>query len=202
VLPHPFAHFQEIFVAYVDARAHVSPGAQLGSDTSIWAFAQVREGAVIGDRTSIGSHTYIDAEVVIGADCKIQSGVLLFKGAQLSDGVFVGPGVVVTNDRAPRAVNPDGSRKSNNDWIVDETVVGTGAALGAGSILIAGVSVGAWSMVAAGAVVTRDVPPHALVAGVPARQLGWVCSCGARVEIDSGQGVCPECQTILNLSSL
>lgn len=188
-------------MAYVDPKAHVSPDAQIGDDTAIWAFTQVREDAVIGDGTSVGSHSYIDTRVVVGADCKIQSGVLLFKGARIADGVFVGPGVIVTNDRIPRAVNPDGSRKQGTDWTIAETTVGRGASLGAGSILIAGISVGDWAMIAAGAVVTRDVPPHALVAGVPARRLGWVCACGARVQVEDGRGVCPECQTVLDLSS-
>lgn len=185
----------------VDPKAHVSPNAQLGADVTIWAFTQVREDAVIGDRTSVGSHTCIDPAVTIGADCKIQSGVLLFEGTQLADGVFVGPGAIVTNDRIPRAVNPDGSRKQEADWDVTRTNVGRGASLGAGSILVAGVSVGDWALIAAGAVVTRDVPAHALVAGVPARQIGWVCSCGTRINIEDGRGECPQCQTVLELSS-
>lgn len=179
---------------YVDDRALVSPAAQLGDEVAVWAFTQVREGARIGAGTSIGSHSYIDADVEIGANCKIQSGALIFKGAVLEDGVFVGPGAVITNDMYPRAINPDGSRKSNDDWTVISTRVRRGAALGARSLLIAGIEVGEFALVAAGAVATRDVPPHALVAGVPATQRGWVCACGHPVTIEGTTGRCESCQ--------
>ena len=180
----------------VDARALVSPDARLGNGVAVWAFTQVREGASIGSGTSIGSHSYIDADVEIGRDCKIQSGVLLFKGAVLADGVFVGPGAVVTNDMYPRAINPDGSRKGADDWAVLSTRIGRGASLGARSLLIAGIEVGDFALVAAGAVVTEDVAPHALVVGVPAKQRGWACWCGHPV---ASTGRCPSCQRQLEI---
>ncbi len=181
--------------------AVVSPHATIGEDVVVWEFTQVREGAEIGRRTSIGSHTYVDRDVVIGAHCKIQSGALLFKGTVVEDGVFIGPGAVVTNDRVPRAINPDGTLKSGDDWSISETRIGRGASLGARSTLIAGVEVGAFALVAAGAVVTRDVPPHALVAGVPARVVGWVCCCGTRLEVHDERGVCPSCSRTHTISS-
>lgn len=184
---------------YVDDRALVSAEADLGEDVAIWAFTQVREGALIGARTSVGSHSYIDADVRIGADCKIQSGALLFKGAVIEDGVFIGPGAVITNDMYPRAVNPDGDKKSNADWEVIETTVRRGASLGARSLLIAGIEVGEFALIAAGAVATKDVPPHALVAGVPAEQKGWVCVCGNPVTIDGTTGRCGSCHRQLEI---
>jgi acetyltransferase-like isoleucine patch superfamily enzyme len=161
-------------MTYIDEHAHVSPGAKLGDDVRIWAFTQVREDAVIGARTSIGSHAYIDAAVHIGVDCKIQSGALVFRGSFIGDGVFIGPAAVITNDPYPRALTDDGRRQSEDDWELIETHVGRGASLGAGSILVAGVTVGEWAMVAAGAVVTQDVAAYRLVGGIPAKPIGWV----------------------------
>ena len=174
--------------------ALVADGAELSPGTVVWEFTQVREGVLIGPNTSVGSHAYIDAGVVIGANCKIQTGALLFRGSHLADGVFVGPGAIVTNDRTPRAIQPDGTRKGTADWEVDETRIGRGASIGAGATLVAGVDVGEFALVAAGAVVTRDVPPNGLVAGVPARVVGWVCCCGTRLTEAGSQGDCPKCQ--------
>lgn len=165
-------------MAHIDDKALVSDDATLGDDVYVWAFTQVRERATIGDRTSIGSHAYIDADVVIGADCKIQSGCLIYHGTTIEDGVFVGPGVVITNDRYPSAVNPDFTRKSDDDWTVTPTVVRRGASIGAGAVLVAGVEVGEFSLVAAGAVVTTDVAPRTMVRGVPARSAGPVPGTG------------------------
>lgn len=180
-------------MTYIDSHALVSPDADLADEVSIWAFTQVREGARVGAGTSIGSHSYIDADVVIGRNCKIQTGARLFRGTSLGDGVFVGPGAIVTNDVKPRAVAADGSRKSDGDWTVVPTHVSAGASLGAGSVLVAGVTVGEFALVAAGAVVTEDVDPNALVAGVPARSIGRVCACTGRLIESETYGECPEC---------
>jgi UDP-2-acetamido-3-amino-2,3-dideoxy-glucuronate N-acetyltransferase len=160
----------------------VSDQAHIGDGVQIWLFCQVREGARIGDGCVLGKGVYVDNDVTIGARCKIQNHASLYHGVTLEDGVFVGPHVCFTNDKVPRAVNPDLSLKSASDWQVSETRVKTGAALGANSTIVCGVTIGAWAMVAAGAVVTKDVADHALVAGNPARQIGFVCMCGARLE--------------------
>lgn len=177
----------------IDPNALVSPDAFIADDATIWAFTQVREGARIGSGTSVGSHSYIDSDVVIGANCKVQSGALLFQGAIVADGVFVGPGAVITNDRFPRAISPDGELKSAAEWKLEETRVERGASLGARSLLLAGITVGEFATVAAGAVAVADVPPHALVAGVPARIIGWVCCCGVRMQVQDNQGNCSAC---------
>jgi acetyltransferase-like isoleucine patch superfamily enzyme len=165
---------------YVAPTAVVADEAEIGPGTKIWHFAQVRAGARIGTGCVIGTGAYIDTGVTVGDHCKIQNGANLYRGVVLEDGVFVGPDVQFTNDRVPRAINPDGSLKEEDDWSVVPTRVGRGASIGANATIICGVTIGEWAMVAAGAVVTRDVPPYACVAGVPARVIGRVCKCGRR----------------------
>jgi len=140
--------------------ADVSEEAVLGEGTSIWHLAQVREHAVLG------------------RDCKVQNYALVYEPARLADGVFIGPAVTLTNDHFPRAVNPDGSLKSAADWEPVGVTIEEGASIGARAVCVAPVRIGAWATVAAGAVVTKDVPAHALVAGVPARRIGWVGRAG------------------------
>ncbi|MDJ0792284.1 MAG: acyltransferase [Acidimicrobiia bacterium] len=154
---------------YVDEHALVSEAAEIGDGVKVWAYTHVRERASIGDGTIIGTHVYIGEDVTIGRNCKVQSGCLLFKGTHIEDGVFVGPGVIVTNDRFPRAVNEDFTLKGEEDWTLTETTIRRGASIGAGSILVAGVEVGESAFVAAGAVVTTDVPARQMALGVPAR---------------------------------
>ncbi|MBV8528604.1 MAG: N-acetyltransferase, partial [Candidatus Dormibacteraeota bacterium] len=124
--------------------------------------------------------------------CKVQNGALIYRGVRLGNGVFIGPAAVLTNDRLPRAVSPDGSLKHDEDWTVSPIEVGDGASIGANATVVAGVTVGRWAMVGAGAVVTHDVAAHALVLGVPARQTGWVCFCGEPAQ-GSGEIVCAAC---------
>jgi len=187
-------------VERTDVRIHptadVAPDAAIGPGTSIWNQAQVREGARIGARCIIGKNVYIDAGVVIGDDVKVQNNVSLFHGVTVEDGVFVGPHVCFTNDRVPRAVNPDGSLKTDADWEVSPILVRYGAALGANATILPGVTIGRWAMVGSGSVVTRDVAAHELVAGNPARRLGSACPCGQPLRDDDGGefiGTCPRC---------
>lgn len=157
-------------VARIHPTAEVSPQAIVGDGTSIWHWVQVREGARIGARCTLGKDVYIDVEVIVGDDCKLENFATLYRGVSLGKRVFVGPHACFTNDSYPRAVSPD--------WQVVSTRVEDGASIGANATVLCGVTIGRNAMVAAGAVVTRDVPPQALVAGVPARQAGWVCECG------------------------
>ncbi len=161
--------------AQVDGRAQIAPGAR------VWHWTQVREGAVVGAESIVGKGCYIDADVRIGSRVKIQSNVSVFHGVTIEDGVFVGPHVCFTNDKAPRAINPDGSLKGADDWTVSATRIRYGASVGANATVVCGVTVGRFAMVAAGAVVTRDVPDHGLVLGSPARLVGYVCACGQRL---------------------
>lgn len=178
----------------VHATAEVHPDAQIGDGSSIWNWVQVREGVTIGADCVISKGVYVDANVEIGRACKIQNNVSLFQGVKLEDGVFVGPHVCFTNDLLPRAVEPNGAPKCTDDWVVSETRVCTGAAIGANSTIRCGVTIAEWGMVAAGSVVTRDIPPYTLVQGNPARQQGSVCRCG---KLYRGQPrlpkICPTC---------
>ena len=174
--------------------AEVHPSASIGDGTSVWNWVQIRNGARIGSNCIIGKGAYVDSDVIIGNNCKVQNGVSVFKGVTIEDGVFLGPHVCFTNDLLPRAVNPDGSVKSADDWTVMETVVESGAALGANSTVVAGIRIGRWSMVGSGSVAVRDVPPYTVVVGNPARAIGAVCRCGTihRDKKDLPE-VCPEC---------
>lgn len=164
---------------YIHPTADVSPKAQLGEGVRVWNQAQIREGAVIGRGCIIGKDAYIDNQVEVGAHCKIQNGVFLYHGVTVEDGVFLGPRATTTNDLHPRAICPDGTPKGASDWVVTPTRICRGAAIGAGAIIVCGVTIGSFATVGAGAVVTRSVPPQGLVLGNPARLRGAVCPCGA-----------------------
>ncbi|MCH7231747.1 acetyltransferase [Glycomyces sp. L485] len=179
----------------IQPSAQVDPSAELGDGTSVWELAQIRERAVLGENCIVGRGAYVGTGVRIGSNVKLQNYALVYEPATLADGVFVGPAAVLTNDRQPRAIAADGRRKNNADWDAVGVTVETGASLGARSVCVAPVRIGKWAMVAAGAVVTKDVPDYALVLGVPARQAGWVGRSGARLEADpaeNGVWVCPE----------
>jgi len=171
--------------------ADVSDSATLGAGTTVWHLAQIREHAVLGQNCTIGRGGYIDAGVVLGANCKVQNYALIYEPAVLGDGVFVGPAAVFTNDHFPRAVSPDGSLKGADDWIPVGVQVGNGASIGARAVCIAPVRIGSWASVAAGAVVTADVPDYALVVGVPARRVGWVGRAGVPLVATGGVWLCP-----------
>ncbi len=180
--------------AYVHPSAFVAEDAVLGLGTKVWHLAQVREQARIGVECTLGKGVYIGEGVVIGDRVKIQNGASIYPGATLEDGVFVGPHVCFTNDRHPRAVNPDRSTKTASDWEIGTILVREGASIGASSVLVAGITIGRWALVAAGAVVVRDVPDYGLVAGNPARLAGSVCVCGRRLR-EKGPGLlaCEAC---------
>ena len=176
--------------AYVHPTADVSTQAKIGDGTKIWHQAQVREGAVIGKGCVVGKGAYVDKDVRIGDFCKLQNGVFVYHGFHLEDGVFLGPGAMLLNDKHPRAINPDGSRKADADWEVSEGVVCYGAAVGGGAVVLPGVTVGRMALVGSGAVVTRDVPERGIVAGNPARLRGFACDCGRPLLHRAGRYEC------------
>lgn len=186
---------------YIHPTAEVSPDAAVGVGTRIWRQAHIREHAQIGENCNIGKGVYIDAHVRIGSNVKIQNHVSIFEGVTLEDGVFIGPHVCFTNDMFPRAITPDGKLKSADDWEITPTLVKYGASIGAGAVVVCGITIGTFALLGAGAVVTRDVPPHALVFGNPARQHGYVCRCARRLpEVHEEDGMlvawCETCQQV------
>jgi acetyltransferase-like isoleucine patch superfamily enzyme len=192
--------------AIIHPTATVDRGARIGHGARVWHWTQVRDGAVIGAESIIGKGCYIDSDVQIGCRVKIQSNVSVFHGVTIEDGVFVGPHVCFTNDKAPRAINPDGSLKGADDWTVTPTRVCYGASVGANATVVCGVTVGRFCLVAAGAVVTRDVPDYGLVAGNPARLVGYVCACGQRLPggplataETHAERSCPVCGRVIRL---
>lgn len=174
-------------VKIVDS-ADVDLSASVGDGTTIWDYVQVRENASIGEQCTVGRGAYVGAGVSIGNRVKIQNLALIYEPAVIEDGAFIGPAVVLSNDLRPRAINPDGSLKSGADWEAVGVRVSMGASIGALSVCVAPVTIGAWAMVAAGSTVIRDVPAHALVVGVPAGQIGWVGRSGERLEQYDGPG--------------
>lgn len=159
---------------FIHPSALVEEGVSIGAGVKIWHAAHIRTGAVIGANTIVGKNVFIDAGVLVGANCKIQNNSSLYHGSELAEGVFIGPHVCLTNDRTPRAITPAGQLKQAADWKVSAIKIGKGASIGAGTIIVAGVSLSEWCMIGAGSVVTRNIPPFALAYGVPARIRGLV----------------------------
>ena len=192
----------------IDPTARIHPTADLeadvsiGAGSSVWHRAQIRIGARIGAQCVIGRDAFIDEGVTLGDRVKVQNLALVYHGVTVEDGVFIGPNAILTNDRYPRAITADGALARADDWIVSPIVLHTGCSIGAGAVVVAGTDVGRFATVGAGSVVTRSVPDHALVAGNPARRLGWVCGCGQRLVDGTGAQVrasfegqtrCPRC---------
>ncbi|HEV7148477.1 MAG TPA: acyltransferase [Pedococcus sp.] len=172
--------------------ADVAASAQIGDGSSVWHLAQVREDAVLGENCIVGRGAYVGTGVRMGDNCKLQNYALVYEPAVLEDGVFVGPAVVFTNDHYPRAVAPDGSIKTGDDWEAVGVTCRTGASIGARAVCVAPVTIGRWALVAAGSVVISDVPDFALVAGTPARRISWVGRAGVPLTRDEdGTWVCP-----------
>jgi UDP-2-acetamido-3-amino-2,3-dideoxy-glucuronate N-acetyltransferase len=163
---------------YIHPSANVSEKALIGDGTKVWINVQIRENARIGVGCILSKDVYIDHAVQIGDRCKIQNGVSVYHGVSIGDDVFVGPNVAFTNDRVPRAFN--------TDWRITETKVETGASLGANSTIICGITIGEYAMVAAGSVVTKDVPPYTVVIGNPARPVWKIDKMGNRVAEEGG----------------
>ncbi len=173
---------------FIHSTACVDDGARIGDGTKIWHFCHVMPKAVIGRDCSLGQNVFVANGVTIGDHVKIQNNVSVYEGVVLEDYVFCGPSMVFTNVRTPRSAFP---RNTAADYA--ETRVGRGASIGANATLVCGVKVGAWSFIAAGAVVTRDVPPYALIAGVPGRAIGWACECGRTLRLAGAAATCEEC---------
>jgi UDP-2-acetamido-3-amino-2,3-dideoxy-glucuronate N-acetyltransferase len=178
--------------ARVHATADLEPGVTIGAGTSIWHRAQVRAGARIGAECIVGRDAFIDSDVSIGDRVKIQNAALVYHGVAVEDGVFIGPGAILTNDRYPRAITSAGDLARAEDWQVSPITLRHGCSIGAGAVVVAGVEVGRYATVGAGAVVTRSVPNHALVVGSPAHRIGWVCACGARLLDSNGDPMAAE----------
>ncbi len=166
----------------IHATALVEDHVEIGEGTKVWHYAHVRQGARIGKQCILGKDVFVDLGVQIGDCCKLQNGVKVYHGATVEDGVFLGPQACVLNDKNPRAINPDGTLKTDADWQVGKVLIRRGAAIGGGALILPNVTVGEFALVGSGAVVTRDVPDYGLVQGNPARLVGYVCACGRRLK--------------------
>lgn len=168
---------------FVHESAYVDDGAEVGTGSKVWHFSHIQSGARIGKDCVLGQNVNVAGDVVVGDRCKVQNNVSLYDGVILEDEVFCGPSCVFTNDLTPRA-------HSSMGWAISETLVKKGASIGANATIVCGNVIGEYAMVGSGSVVTRDVEPYALMVGVPARRIGWVCECGARLDDEL---VCPAC---------
>ena len=157
---------------FVHESSYIDQDVIIGDGTKIWHFCHVQKGARIGQKCTLGQNVNISSNVRIGNYVKIQNNVSVYEGVELEDYVFCGPSMVFTNDLTPRSKYPKGVEGYK------KTLVKHGASIGANATIICGNTIGRWAMIAAGAVVTKDVPDYALMAGVPAKQIGWVCECG------------------------
>lgn len=173
---------------YIHPTAEVNESAIIGDGTKIWNQAQVRNDAVLGENCIISKNVYIDEHVKIGNRVKVQNNVNVYHGVTVEDDVFLGPSMTFTNDMYPRSFNAN--------WEITETLVKRGASIGANAAIRCGVTIGEYATIGTGSVVTKDVPAQALVVGNPARQIGWVCKCGFKLDAD---GKCTECGEKYNL---
>ena len=172
---------------FVHESAYVDEGATIGKGTKVWHFCHVMPGAVIGERSSLGQNVVVMSGTKIGDNVKIQNNVSIYEGVELEDDVFCGPSMVFTN-----VINPRSHVSRKNEY--KRTLVRRGSSIGANATIVCGVTLGEYAFVGAGAVVTSDVPPYAMMVGVPARRRGWMCQCGERLP-DSGVGTCAACGT-------
>jgi len=173
---------------FVHESSYVDQGAKIGEGTKIWHFSHISSGAEIGSNCSLGQNVYVARNVKIGNNVKIQNNVSVYEGVTLEDYVFCGPSMVFTNVKTPRCAYP---RNTSADY--QKTLVKKNASIGANATIVCGVTIGEWAFVAAGAVVTKDVPPYALVAGVPAKIIGWACECGLSLHFEGDKALCPGC---------
>lgn len=164
----------------IDKTALIHSSAKIGTGTVVWGLAQIREGVVIGDKCIVGRNVYIDKKVIIGNRVKIQNNALIYFPARIADGVFIGPGTILTNDKYPRSVTPQGDLKLSDNWKARGVVIEEGVSIGAGAVVIAGVKIGKWALVGAGSVVTKNIPEYTLAVGNPARIIGKVDKFGKR----------------------
>ena len=163
---------------FIHPSSYVDDPVSIGEHTKIWHFSHIQAHATIGESCTLGQNVNIASHVTIGNHVKIQNNVSVYEGVKLEDYVFCGPSMVFTNDLTPRSKFPKGSEH------FIETHVGYGASIGANATIVCGITIGKWAMIAAGSVVTKDVPAYALMRGVPARQVGWVCACGEKLNED------------------
>ena len=168
---------------FVHESSYLDEGAQVGAGTKIWHFSHVMSGARIGERCSLGQNVNVASAAVVGNGCRIQNNVSLYDGVILEDDVFLGPSCVFTNDKTPRAAFPS----SPDQWL--STLVKRGASIGANATVVCGTTIGECALIGSGAVVTHDVPAYAVMVGVPARQIGWVCECGTLLGPNEPQSV-------------
>ncbi|MAT41899.1 MAG: N-acetyltransferase [Anaerolineaceae bacterium] len=167
---------------------------QIGENTNVWAYAHIMKDVQIGKNCNIGDHCFIENGVVVGNYVTIKNGNMIFEGVIIEDGAFIGPHVFFTNDLFPRSPRlPEAKSRYNDRKWLHKTIIKYGASLGAGSVIIAGNTIGKFAMVGAGAVVTKDIPDYALVIGNPARQIGWVCQCGEKLKRQEALMICQTC---------
>jgi acetyltransferase-like isoleucine patch superfamily enzyme len=178
--------------AFIHATAIVESD-QVGSGTRVWAYAHILPGATIGCNCNVGDHAFIETGAVVGNNVTVKNCVSIWEGVTIEDNCFLGPHVVFTNDQYPRSPRmPEVvTRYETKDWL-EHTLVEQGCSIGANATILPGIRLGAYSMIAAGATVTRDVEPHALMMGTPARKVGTVCRCGCKIDLKNG-ATCSQC---------
>lgn len=159
--------------------AIVEEKVRIGNGTRIWHHVHLRRGASLGQNCIIGKGVYIDAEVKLGNRVKVQNYACVYRKCTIGDDVFIGPHVIITNDLYPRSSSMDGKLRTNGEWNIGQTIIETGSSLGAGAVILPNITIGSYSLVGAGAVVTRDVKHQCIVAGNPATVIGYICFCGS-----------------------